>query len=148
MNSVVVELPTGNNKVLQPKKKSDTIFSSGTSYSQFSPIFTQFLKGTELKGRVSETLMKKFGDTYINSELHQSSNKLEIDKSQGENGLKFQRKSDKQVTSERENPNLVEEKSAPKKAISRPNQIFRNEQKGSLPLKPLPFLDLRPLVSM
>ncbi len=86
--------------------------------------------------------MKKFGDTYINSELHQSSNKLEIDKSQGENGLKFQRKSDKQVTSDRESPNPLEEKSTPKKPISRSNQIFRNEQKGSLQHKLSPFLDL------
>ena len=142
MNSLSVEIPSDNNKVFQPKRNSDAIFSSGISYSQFSPVLSQFLKGTELKGRVSETLMKKFGDTYIDSELHQSSNKLEIDKSQGKNGLKNQVKSDKQVTSERENPNPLEEKSTPKKPISRPNQVFRNEQKGSLQLKSLPFSDL------
>ena len=142
MSSVSVEIPSDNNKVFQPKRNSDAIFSSGISYSQFSPVLTQFLKGTELKGRVSETLMKKFGDTYTNSELHQSSNKLEIDKSQGKNGLTNQVKSDKQVTSERENPNPLEEKSTPKKPISRPNQVFRNEQKGSLQLKSLPFSDL------
>ena len=111
MSSVSVEIPSDNNKVFQPKRNSDAIFSSGISYSQFSPVLTQFLKGTELKGRVSETLMKKFGDTYIDSEFHQSSNKLEIDKSQGKNGLKNQVKSDKQVTSERENLNPSEEKS-------------------------------------
>ena len=142
MSSVSVEIPSDNNKVFQPKRNSDAIFSSGISYSQFSPVLTQFLKGTELKGRVSETLMKKFGDTYIDSELQQSSNKLEIDKSQGKNGLKNQVKNDKQVTSERENPNPLEEKSTPKKPISRPNQIFRNEQKGSLQLKSLSVSDL------
>ena len=142
MNSVSVGIPSDNNKVFQPKRNSDAIFSSGISYSQFSPVLTQFLKGTELKGRVSETLMKKFGDTYIDSELHQSSNKLEIDKSQGKIGLKNQVKSDKQVTSERENSNPLEEKSTPKKPISRPNQIFRNEQRGSLQLKSLLFSDL------
>ena len=142
MSSVSVEIPSDNNKIFQTKRNANAIFSSGISYSQFSPVLTQFLKGTELKGRVSETLMKKFGDTYTNSELHQSSNKLEIDKSQGKNGLTNQVKSDKQVTSERENPNPLEEKSTPKKPISRPNQVFRNEQKGSLQLKSLPFSDL------
>ena len=142
MDSVSVEIPSDNNKVFQPKRNSDVILSSGISYSQFSPVLTQFLKGTELKGRVSETLMKKFGDTYIDSELHESSNKFEIDKSQGKNGLKNQVKSDKQVTSERENSNPLEEKSTPKKPTSRPNQIFRNEQRGSLQLKSLPFSDL------
>ncbi len=72
MNSVSVDVPTDSNRLSQPERNSDKILSSGISYAQFSPIFTQFLKGTELKGRVSETLMKKFGDTYIDSNLHQS----------------------------------------------------------------------------
>ncbi|HJM48058.1 MAG TPA: flagellar hook-length control protein FliK, partial [Candidatus Marinimicrobia bacterium] len=105
--------------------------------------FTQFLKGTELKGRVSETLMKKFGDTYIDSNLHQSSKKLETDKFQGENELKDEVKSDKHQTSDREKSNQLEEKSTPKKLNSRPNPIFRNEQKGSLNLKSVSDLDFK-----
>ena len=142
MNSDSVDIPTDNNSSSQSERNSDKILSSGISYAQVSPVFTQFLKGTELKGRVSETLMKKFGDTYIESDIHQSSNKLEIDKSQGENELKDQVKSDKQLTSDREKPNQLEEKSTPKKLNSRPNQIFRNDQKGSLQLKSLSVSDL------
>ena len=142
MNSGSVDIPTDNNSSSKSERNSDKILSSGISYAQVSPVFTQFLKGTELKGRVSETLMKKFGDTYIESDIHQSSNKLEIDKSQGENELKDQVKSDKQLTSDREKPNQLEEKSTPKKLNSRPNQIFRNDQKGSLQLKSLSVSDL------
>jgi flagellar hook-length control protein FliK len=143
MNSVSVDVPTDSNRLSQPERNSDKILSSGISYAQFSPIFTQFLKGTELKGRVSETLMKKFGDTYIDSNLHQSSKKLETDKFQGENELKDEVKSDKHQTSDREKSNQLEEKSTPKKLNSRPNPIFRNEQKGSLNLKSVSDLDFK-----
>ena len=90
MNSIFVEIPSDNNKIIPPEKKSDSIPFSGVSHSQFQPVFIQFLKGTELKGRVSETLMKKFGDTYIESGLNQSSNKSGIDQSQDKYGLKNQ----------------------------------------------------------
>jgi flagellar hook-length control protein FliK len=142
MNPVSVDIPTNNNRLSQSGSDSDEILSSGISYAQFSPVFTQFLKGTELRGRVSETLMKKFGDTYIDSDIHQSSNKLEIEKSHGKNELKDQVKNDKQLTSDREKPNQLEEKSTPRKLNSRSNQILRNEQKGSLQLKSLSVSDL------
>ena len=51
--------------------------------------------------------------------------------------MKNKIKSDKQVTSERGNPNPVKEKTTPEKPINRTNQSFRNEQKGSSHLKSL-----------
>ena len=98
MNSILIENPSENNKNNPPTKKSDSILLDGVSHSQFQPVFTQFLKGTELIGRVSETLMKKFGDTYVDPGLNKSSDKSAIDQSQEKFGLKNQIKSDRQVS--------------------------------------------------
>ena len=59
-----------------------------------------------------------------------------------ENELKDDVKSDKYQTSDREKSNQLEEKSTPRKLNSRPNQIFRNEQKGPLNFKSLSVSDL------
>ena len=128
MNSILIENPSENNKNIPPTKKSDSILLDGVSHSQFQPVFTQFLKGTELIGRVSETLMKKFGDTYVDPGLNKSSDKSAIYQSQEKFGLKNQIKSDRQVKSERGNPNPVEEKSTPEKSITRSKQTFQNDR--------------------
>ena len=138
MNSILIENPSENNKNFPPTKESDSILLDGVSHSQFQPVFTQFLKGTELIGRVSETLMKKFGDTYVDPGLNKSSDKSAIYQSQEKFGLKNQIKSDRQVKSERGNPNPVEEKSTPEKPINRPKQTFQNEQKVTSHRKSLP----------
>ena len=55
------DIPMDDKQLKQPADDQKNAFYSGFDI-HFNPVFNHFLKGTELKGRVSATLMKKFGD--------------------------------------------------------------------------------------
>jgi|TARA_Y100000294_G_scaffold161541_1_gene166010 flagellar hook-length control protein FliK len=137
MNSVSVEIPMDNNLKTESSEKPENSLFSEVTASQFQPIFTQFLKGTELSGKVHETLLKKFGDTYIETGTKQniSSSQIEPIHKKSERNNPVNRK--QKTTTERGNPNPVEEKTTPEKPLNRPNPISRLESKNSFHLKSL-----------
>lgn len=142
MNPVLVEIPMDKNLNQTSSKKTEKSLFSDVNASQFQPIFTQFLKGTELIGKVNETLLKKFGDTYIESGSKQNSSYSKFEPFHEKSKLNNSQNKNQKVIAEKGNHNPVEEKSTPEKPMTKANQFSRTESKGSLQLKSLPVSGL------
>ena len=142
MNSVSVEIPMDKSlNATSSNNPENSLFSEVTA-SQYQPIFTQFLKGTELIGKVNETLLKKFGDTYIETGTKQGPLSSKIEPFHKKSELNNPVNGKQKTTAERGNPNPVEEKSTPEKPLNRPNPLSRIESRNSFHLKSLPVSDL------
>ncbi len=125
MNIMSPDIPMDDKQLKQPADDQKNAFYSAFDI-HFNPVFNHFLKGTELKGRVSATLMKKFGDTYSDTDIsnNNSSKKLKPNeiKQKSNNSVKSVKDDNRELGK----PNHVKENSTHKKQ-SKSSPVISNK---------------------
>ena len=130
MNTLHIDIPADNNSEYLDLKQDKRDHVPLVSSPQIQPIFEQFIKGTVLRGEINESIMKKYGDTYISLESKNNSFSSHIDQSKSKRDVK--QKLDRKQNSplEKGNTDRVEEKTAPGKTESKIDSSFRPDFRG------------------
>lgn len=130
MNTLHIDIPADNNSEYLDLKQDKRDHVPLVSSPQIQPIFEQFIKGTVLRGEINESIMKKYGDTFISLESKNNSFSSHIDQSKSKRDVK--QKLDRKQNSplEKGNTDRVEEKTAPGKTESKIDSSFRPDFRG------------------
>jgi len=96
----LVDIPNINQEVKPESEGKNTTHSAHGFDSSFQPIIIQFLKNTELSGKVNETVLKKFGDTYgmSDSQILPKNNHVEKLNKQSTSKIKHPKQGEKSLT--------------------------------------------------
>tara|TARA_B100001123_G_C15345850_1_gene1037107 strand:+ start:15172 stop:16080 length:909 start_codon:yes stop_codon:yes gene_type:complete len=130
MNTLHIDISVDNNSehldLKQDKKDHIPLVSS----PHIQPIFEQFIKGTVLKGEINESIMKKYGDTFISLESKDNSFSPQIDQSNSKRDVKQKLDQKQNSPLEKGNTDQVEEKSTLTKPGSKIDSTARPDFKG------------------
>jgi len=130
MNTLHIDISAENNPEYLDLKQDKRVHISLVSSPHIQPIFEQFIKGTVLKGKISESIMKKYGDTFISLESKNNSFSPKIDQSKSIRGVKQKLDQKENSPLEKGNTDRMEEKSAPGKTESKIDSSVRHNFRG------------------
>lgn len=130
MTNSHIDISANNNSEYLDLKQDKKDHVPLVSSPQIQPIFEQFIKSTVLKGEINESIMKKYGDTFISLESKDNSFSPQIDQSKSKRDIKQKFDQKQNSPLEKGNTDRVEEKSAPAKTGNKIDSMAQTKFKS------------------